>query len=154
MSCFLSVATADIRIGGGSSQTGVVLSGRFSRTSTTTIRAEADQVSQEGVETFEIQLSAVISVELAVPVFVEGPAMITVNDRSGEKMYHIFTYTSMTFFTCVAMWCICNYVQLYKGVVYKHNVHMQAHVFKLRINFELYIYPTLFLGLLIDIFLV
>ena len=46
------------------------------------IDAKADQISQEGVETFIVPLS-VISDELAVPVFVEGPAMITVNDKSG-----------------------------------------------------------------------
>ena len=80
-----SVALADITVGGGSSQAGTISSGPFNRETSTTVRAEADQISQEGVETFEIPLS-VISDVLPVPVFVEEPAIITVVDRSGKKM--------------------------------------------------------------------
>ena len=76
--------TADIDVGGASVQTGRVVSGTANYTANISINAKADQISQEGVETF-VMLISVISDELAVPVFVEGPAMITVNDRSGEK---------------------------------------------------------------------
>ena len=63
------------------------MSGTANYTANISINAKADQIGQEGVETFEILLS-VTSDELAVPVFVEGPAMISVNDKSGEKVTH------------------------------------------------------------------
>ena len=77
--------TADIGVGGDSTQTGIVVIGTENYTANISVDAKADQISQEGVETFAIPLS-VISEELAVPVFVDRPAMITVNDRSGEKI--------------------------------------------------------------------
>ena len=76
--------TADIHVGGGSTQTGRLVSVTATNIS---INAKADQIGQEGIETFEIPLS-VTSDELAVPVFVEGPAIISVNDKSGEKVTH------------------------------------------------------------------
>ena len=78
-------AESDIDVGGGSVQTGRVVSGTANYTANISINAKADQIGQEGIETFIIRLS-VVSDELAVPVFVEGPAMITVNDTSGEKV--------------------------------------------------------------------
>ena len=80
--------TADIDIGGSSVQTGRVVCGTTNYTANISINAKADQIGQEGVETFEIPLS-VTSDELAVPVFVEESAIISVNDKSGEKI----TYT-------------------------------------------------------------
>ena len=77
--------TADIDVGGGSVQTGRVVSGTASSTANISLNAKTDQIGQEGVETFEIPLS-VTSDESAVPVFVEGPTMISVIDRSGEKV--------------------------------------------------------------------
>ena len=77
MSCYHY--TADIGIDGDSTESGRVVSGTGSYI---TIDAKVDQISQEGVETFEIPLS-VTSDELAFLVFAEGPAMITVNDKSG-----------------------------------------------------------------------
>ena len=82
MSC--SQYTADIDVGGGSTHTRRVVSGTSNYTANISINAKADQIGQEGVETFEILLSD----ELAVPVYVEGPAMISVNDKSGEKVTH------------------------------------------------------------------
>ena len=75
-------STADINIGGSSVQTGMLVSGTKSNTADVSINAISDQISQEGKETFEIPLS-VTSDKLPVPVFVEGPAMITVNDTNG-----------------------------------------------------------------------
>ena len=80
--------TADIDVGGSSAHTGIVVIGY---TANITLNAKADQIGQEGVETFELPLS-VTSDELAVPVFVEGPAMITVNDKSGEKVIHVYIH--------------------------------------------------------------
>ena len=77
--------TADISVGGNSTQTGRIVSGTADYASNISIGAKADQIGQEGVEIFKIPLS-VTSEELAVPVFVEGPAMITVSDRSGEEV--------------------------------------------------------------------
>ena len=62
------------------------MSGTTSYTANISIHAKDDQIGQEGAETFGISLS-VISDELAV--FVDGPAMITVNDRSGEKVTYV-----------------------------------------------------------------
>ena len=89
--CMSCNYTADIDVGGNSTQTGRIVSGTANYTADISINAKADQIGQEGVETFEILLS-VISDELAVPVFVEGPAMITVNDKSGEKVTHAHTH--------------------------------------------------------------
>ena len=80
--------TADIGVGGDSTQTGIVVIGTENYTANISVDAKADQIGQEGVETIEIPLS-VTSEELAVPVFVEGPALVTVNDRSGEKVSEI-----------------------------------------------------------------
>ena len=77
--------TADISVGGDSVQTGRVVSGTANHTANISINAKADQIGQEGRETFEIPLS-ITSDELAVLVFVEGPAIIAVNDKSGEKL--------------------------------------------------------------------
>ena len=74
--------TADIGVDGDSTKTGRAVSGTANYMANISINAKVDQISQEGVETFELSLS-VVSDELAVPVFVEGPAMISVNDRSG-----------------------------------------------------------------------
>ena len=63
------------------------MSGTVNYASNISIDAKADQIGQEGVEIFEILLS-VTSEELDVPVFVEGPALVTVNDRSGEEVTH------------------------------------------------------------------
>ena len=70
-------------MGGASTPMGVVLSAAFSRQQLFTLRAEADQVGQEGVETFPVPLN-VNGQGLAVPVFSANPAMITVIDQSRE----------------------------------------------------------------------
>ena len=70
-------------MGGASTPTGTVLSAPFSRTRSFTLRAEADQVGQEGIETFPVPLN-VNGQGLAVPVFSADPAMITVIDQSRE----------------------------------------------------------------------
>ena len=62
------------------------MSGTTSYTANTSIHAKIDEIGQEGVEIFEIPLS-VTPEELVVPVFIEGPAVIIVNDRSGKKRY-------------------------------------------------------------------
>ena len=84
-------STADINFGGSSVQTGngMLVSGTTSNTTEVSINAISDQISQEGKETFEIPLSVTSDDELTVPVFVEGPAMITVNDTSGEIVTHL-----------------------------------------------------------------
>lgn len=77
----LSFNADDIRVGGASTPTGMVISAAFSRTDMFTLRAEADQVGQEGIETFLVPLN--INLEgLIVPVFAADPAMITVIDQS------------------------------------------------------------------------
>ena len=55
----------------------------FGRSVSFTIRVEADQVGQEGVEVFEIPLH-ITSEGLSEPVFVMGSAFVTVTDMSGE----------------------------------------------------------------------
>ena len=100
MDCHLCTScydcTADISVGGNSTQTGRIVSGTANYASNISIGAKADQIGQEGSEIFEIPLS-VTSEELDVPVFVEGPALVTVSDRSGEEVIHahycIDTYT-------------------------------------------------------------
>ena len=59
------------------------MSGTTNNTADVLISAISDQISQEGKETIELPLS-VTSDELPVTVFVDEPAMITVNDKSGE----------------------------------------------------------------------
>jgi hypothetical protein len=71
---------ADVRVGGTPTPTGFVST--FRRQREFNIRGEADQIGQEGVETFSIPLSITSQVGLAAPVFAADPAMITVNDRS------------------------------------------------------------------------
>ena len=101
MSYCLYTAESDISVGGDSAQTGRVVSGTANYIANFSIDAKADQISQEGLETFEIPLS-VTSDELAVPVFVEGPAMITVNDKSGEKVTHAYIIIMNTrLLTCI-----------------------------------------------------
>ena len=55
------------------------------------VNAEADQLGQEGIETFSVPL-LVTSQGLPVTVFAADPAMITVNDRSGEGIYTLCVY--------------------------------------------------------------
>ena len=64
------------------------MAGPFGRSVSYTIRAEADQVGQEGEETFTIPLS-VTSVGLSDPVFVSGFATVNVTDLSSE-LYTIY----------------------------------------------------------------
>ena len=73
--------SADVRVGGADNPTGSVLFGGFGRSRDFTIRAEADQVGQEGVETFTIPL-AINNNPLGV--FIGPPAEVTVIDQSGE----------------------------------------------------------------------
>ena len=84
----------DIRVGGASMPTGMIISA-FSRQDFFTLRAEADQLGQEGVETFPVPL-LITSQGLTVPVFAADPAMITVNDRSGERSLSIYCVQVIT----------------------------------------------------------
>ena len=78
----------DVHIGGQSRPTGFVLSGPFVRIRVFQIRAEADQIGQEGDEVFQISLSASPG---DVPVFVSTPnAIITVEDTSGRLCILVF----------------------------------------------------------------
>ena len=91
-------------MGGTPTPTGFVST--FRRQREFTIRGEADQIGQEGVETFSIPLSITSQVGLAAPVFAADPAMITVNDRSGDEhctytlCVYIHVYTIYTNNTC------------------------------------------------------
>ena len=98
--------TGDIDVDGDSRKTGRVVSGTANNTANISINAKADQISQEGIEIFEIPLS-VTSDELAVPVFVEGPAMITVNDKSGENVTHAQCYinTHLQIYSHCELYC-------------------------------------------------
>ena len=78
-------------MGGASTPTGMVISALFNRQQSFTLRGEADQVGQEGIETFEIPL-LVTAQGLPVEVFASPPAMITVNDRSGEGTHCVYIH--------------------------------------------------------------
>ena len=73
---------ADVRVGGDSMPSGT-LSYDFIRSVSFNLRAEADQIGQEGMETFDIPLM-IIPPLATVTVFVAAPASITVVDQSGE----------------------------------------------------------------------
>ena len=80
----------DVRIGGQSRPTGFIFSGPFVRIRDFQIRAEADQIGQEGDEVFQISLSASPG---TVPVFVSTPnAIITVEDTSGRPCILVFCH--------------------------------------------------------------
>ena len=57
----------DVHVGGLSNPTGFVFSGSLGRTTDFQLRAEADQIGQEGDEVFQIPLSASPG---TVPVFI------------------------------------------------------------------------------------
>ena len=77
------VHLVDVGVGGASTPTGMVFTGSFRRMVGFRIRAETDQIGQEGVEVFTIPL-LFTSDDLSVDVFVQGPATVTVNDRSSK----------------------------------------------------------------------
>ena len=79
------VNTADIRV---PAATGTLFTGQFARSISVIIRANTDQVTQEGVEVFEILLH-ITSEDLSEPVFIMGSAFVTVNDTTGELHYTI-----------------------------------------------------------------
>lgn len=74
----------DVGIGGSSTPTGTIIyDGR--RTVPLILRTEADGVAQEGIETFEIPIS-IVGNQQSPPVFAQGPATITVIDRTGKNL--------------------------------------------------------------------
>ena len=90
------VIAADIRVGGQSNPTGTVSTGGESgRSASFTVRAEADQVGQEGKEVFEVPLR-ITSEGLSEPVFIMGSASVTVTDMSGEL--HLLYNVMCTYF--------------------------------------------------------
>ena len=74
--------TDDVSVGGGVMPTGLLLTGTFGRDAPFVIRATTDQMAQEGDEVFTIPLS-VTSQNPPVPVFVAGPATVTIEDATG-----------------------------------------------------------------------
>ena len=73
--------TADVRVGGADSPTGNLLFSVFGRSRDFNIRAEADQIGQEGTETITIPLAVTST---SPRVFVGPPATVTVIDQSGK----------------------------------------------------------------------
>ena len=74
--------TADVRVGGADSPTGNLLFNIFGRSRDFNIRAEADQIGQEGTETITIPLAVTST---SPRVFVGPPATVTVIDQSGKS---------------------------------------------------------------------
>ena len=74
--------TADVRVGGADSPAGTLLFNFFGRERGFTIRAEADQIGQEGTETITIPL---VVTSTSPTVFVGPPATVTVIDQSGKS---------------------------------------------------------------------
>ena len=74
--------TADVRVGGADNPTGNLLFNFFGRDRDFTIRAEADQIGQEGTETITIPLVVTSTIPT---VFVGPPATVTVIDQSGKS---------------------------------------------------------------------
>ena len=66
----------------------MVITAPFNRIDSFILRAEADQVAQEGIETFPVPL-LITSEGLAAPVFAGDPAMITVIDQSREWTFRV-----------------------------------------------------------------
>ena len=83
--------TADVRVGGADSPTGTLLFNIFGRDRGFTIRAEADQIGQEGTETITIPL---VVTSTSPTVFVGPPATVTVIDQSGKSFSIICVYYS------------------------------------------------------------
>ena len=82
--CLTSIFhTDDVSVGGGDMPTGLLLTATFGREAPFIIQGSSDQMAQEGDEVFTIPLS-VTSQNLPAPVFVAGPASVTVIDNIGE----------------------------------------------------------------------
>ena len=71
-------------MGGSSTPMGMVASAPFGREQSFIVGAERDLVGQEGSEAFSMPL-IITAQELAAPVFAADPAVIIVNDRTGEE---------------------------------------------------------------------
>ena len=85
LQCYNSHYTADVRVGGSPTPTGRLIF-PFIRSQGFTIRGEADQIGQEGVETFQIPL------EVTGPesnVFAAPPAVVEITDRTGRQHHYI-----------------------------------------------------------------
>ena len=78
-----SLFVADVRVGGADNPIGTLFFAPFGRSTSFIIRAEADQIGQEGVEEFQIPL-VVSSSTAASTVFPRAAANITVIDLTGE----------------------------------------------------------------------
>ena len=68
---------ADVRVGGSSGR----LISPFQRSLDFILRAEADQIGQEGMESFEIPIT--VTPSGGVTVFTSGPAVVEVADTTG-----------------------------------------------------------------------
>ena len=73
--------TADVRVGEADNPTGNLMLSFLGRSTDFTIRAEADQIGQEGTETITIPL---VVTSTSPTVFVGPPATVTVIDQSGK----------------------------------------------------------------------
>ena len=76
----------DVNVGGDSMPSGT-LAYDFIRSVSFHLIVEADQIGQEGEETFNIPLMVIPPLP-GPPVFVAPPATITVVDQSGELLPH------------------------------------------------------------------
>ena len=74
-----SLFVADVRVGGADNPIGTLFFAPFGRSTSFIIRAEADQIGQEGIECFQIPL-VVSSSTAASTVFPRAAANITVID--------------------------------------------------------------------------
>ena len=79
--------TDDVSVVGRDMPTGLLTS-TFGRQAPFVIRGSTDQMAQEGDEVFTIPLS-VTSQNLPTPVFVAGPATVTVIDTTGTLIFSI-----------------------------------------------------------------
>ena len=89
------LSSGDVRVGGQGVQPGGIFFGSVRREDSFTIRAEVDEIGQEGVETFSIPLTINPSLNPPpVSVFVTGDAAITVVDTTGEFDYTVIKTSS------------------------------------------------------------
>ena len=76
--------TADVRVGGSPTPTGRLIFPFILRQGFT-IRGEADQIGQEGVESFQIPLMITEQQTSGVTVFAASPAVVEITDRTGRQ---------------------------------------------------------------------
>ena len=73
---------ADVRVGGSALSSGTLLS-TFRQSLRFTLRAEADRIGQECIESFDIPITITAVIPSGLTVFTSGPAVVKVTDTTG-----------------------------------------------------------------------